>query len=354
MSQRLPRLRQKLVEEGLDAMLISQPDNRRYLSGFVGTAGFLLISHSSAIVATDFRYVEQAGRQAPEFEIFQAKKDLPDWLPSLLQTTLFNKLGFEAADLTFAAYTVLNDAVTQLGHPGSLVATHSLVEKLRAVKEPDEIYGITAAARMADAAIEHARNILKRGMTEQELAWEIERFMRENGSGPLAFSPIVGGGTNGAMPHHRPTNRALGLGEPIVIDIGANADGYLSDITRTLCLERRDDQYDKLYHIVLEAQLAAMERVEPGIPATEVDRTARDYITAAGYGDAFGHGLGHGIGLAEHEDPRISPTSEAILEENMVFTIEPGIYLEDWGGIRIEDMVVIENGRARVLTQAPK
>ncbi len=354
MSRRLERLRQKLAEQQLDAILISQSDNRRYLSGFAGTAGFLLITHSAAILATDFRYLEQAAEQAPDFQIFRAQRELPHWLPSLLEAEPYANLGFEAADFTFAAYAVLEEAAKKLTRRIKLAPTHSLVEKLRAVKEPEEIYGLTAAAGMADDAIEFARSIIKRGMTETQLAWEIEKFMREHGSRAVPFPLIVGAGPNSAMPHHQPTSRALGLAEPVVMDIGANADGYFSDITRTVCIERQDKTYDRLYNIVLEAQMDAIQRIEPGMTATQVDSFAREIITAAGYGEAFGHGLGHGIGLAEHEEPRIGPGSEAIIEENMVFTVEPGIYLKDWGGIRIEDMVVIQNGKARPLTKSRK
>lgn len=354
MNQRLPKLRQKLIEKEIDAFFVSQPENRRYLSGFFGTAGFLLISQSAAILATDFRYTEQATRQAPDFQIFQTKGDIGAWLPSVLDGLNIKSLGFEAADLTFATYQRISDTIKKTNKEINLVPMEGLVEKLRAIKEPEELYSIAAAARLADAAVEHCRTVIHRGMTEKDLAWGMEEFMRERGSEPPPFSLIVACGGNAAMPHHRSTNREVGLGESIIIDIGANIDGYLSDLSRTVCLERQDRTYDKLYNVVLEAQLAAIEQAEAGKPASEVDRCARDIIIQAGYGEAFGHGLGHGVGLAAHEEPRLGPGSEAILAENMVFTIEPGIYIKDWGGIRIEDMVVIENGKPRVLTQSKK
>ncbi|MBI4331654.1 MAG: aminopeptidase P family protein [Chloroflexi bacterium] len=354
MNRRVTRLREKLAEQGLDALWISQPENRRYLSGFFGTAGFLLISQSAAILATDFRYTEQAAREAPDFQIFQSKGEIPAWLPSLLGGLPIGRLALEATDLTMATYHRIADTVKTAGLPIELVATEGIVERLRAVKEAQEIYSITGAARLADAAAEHCRTVIRRGMTEKDLAWEMEKFMRERGSGPTPFSLIVACGPNAAMPHHHPTTRSIELGEPVIIDIGANVDGYLSDLSRTVCLERQDRTYDKLYNIVLEAQLAAIEYVQAGRPAVEVDQCARDVITRAGYGEAFGHGLGHGVGLAGHEAPRLGPLSDAILEENMVFTVEPGIYIKDWGGIRIEDMVVIENGKARVITQSRK
>lgn len=354
MNQRVQNLRRKLTEKGLDAFFVSQPENRRYLSGFVGSAGFLLISKEAAVLATDFRYVEQAAAQAPDFEIFKITGDMGSWLPGLLDKLPIEALGFEGADMTFATFQRFEGAVKKAGSQIRLVPTEALVEKLRAVKEPGELYTISAAARVADAAVEHCRSIIRRGITERELSWEMEKFMREHGSGPPAFELIVACGKNAAMPHHRPTADTVELGQPIVIDIGANVDGYLSDISRTVCVERQDRTYDKIYNIVLEAQLAAIEGVRAGMPATEVDRFARDVITRAGYGDAFGHGTGHGVGLAEHEEPRVGPGSDAIIEENMVFTVEPGIYVKDWGGIRIEDMVVIEKGKARVLTHSSK
>lgn len=354
MNTRVRRLRQKLVEKGLDALFVSQADNRRYLSGFVGSAGFLLISSQTAILATDFRYIQQAAIQAPDFQIVQIKGEMEAWLPSLFGGANPKTLGFEATDLSFASYQRFAEALRKTGGDIQLVSSEGLVEELRVVKDPEELYNLTTAADLADSALEHCLATIRRGMTEKELAWEMEQFMRDNGAAAPPFELIVAAGENAAMPHHRPTDRAIGLGEPIIMDIGANIDGYVSDLSRTICLERQDKTYDKLYNIVLEAQLAAIQQVEAGKLASEIDRVARDIITRAGYGEDFGHGLGHGVGLVAHEAPRLGPNSTVILADNMVFTIEPGIYVKGWGGIRIEDMVVVENGKARVLTKSRK
>jgi Xaa-Pro aminopeptidase len=354
MTPRLQKLRQKIAEKGLDALFVSQTENRRYLSGFTGTAGFLLISQHQAILATDFRYTQQASLQAPDFQIFQTRGNLDDWVSALFFEANVKTVGFEATDLSFFSYQRFAEAIRKINKGIEIVPTEGIVESLRAVKDSEELYNISAAARLVDAVFEHCLSVIRRGITERELAWEMESYMREEGGEPPSFEFIVASGENAAMPHHRPTDRRIQLGEPVLIDIGACMYGYHSDLSRTTCLERQDRTYDKVYNIVLEAQLAAIQQIEAGKPASEIDRHAREIIARAGYGEAFGHGLGHGIGLGTHEEPRLSPYSNAILEENMVFTVEPGIYIQGWGGVRIEDMVVIEKGKARVLTSSRK
>jgi Xaa-Pro aminopeptidase len=228
------------------------------------------------------------------------------------------------------------------------------VESLRAVKEPDEIELITRAVQMSDAAFEHVLGVIKIGMAEEEVAWELERFLRERGSQPLPFDIIVASGPNAALPHATPTNRPISPGEPVVIDFGARVDGYSSDISRTLCLGPADETYKKVYGTVLAAQLAAINGIKAGMSGQQADAVAREVIKKAGYGENFGHGLGHGLGLAIHEEPRLGSGAEMVLADAMVFTIEPGIYFPGWGGVRIEDTVVMECGRIKVLSQAGK
>jgi Xaa-Pro aminopeptidase len=351
---RLQKLRQQLGEKELDGIFVSQPENRYYLSGFDGSSGFLLITPQDMILATDFRYLEQAKRQAPDYKLVQIANDIADWFPKLAADFQLKTLGFEAGHLTFATYRQLTDLLSKAQSKLRLVATDDLVESLRAVKEPEEIELITKAVKMADRAFEHIQDMIHIGTRENELAWELEKYLRELGSQPTPFDIIVASGLNSALPHAKPSYRALHPEEPVVIDIGARYGGYTSDLSRTIWVGTPDDTLRRVYDIVLGAQLTAMALISEGMTGSEVDNLARTVIDQAGYGNAFGHGLGHGIGLAPHEYPRLGPKSQDHLVDGMVFTIEPGIYLTGWGGVRIEDVVVMEGGKPKVISQARK
>lgn len=351
---RVQKLRLKLVELGIDAIFISQPENRYYLSGFDGSAGFLLITENKAVLATDFRYTEQAKSQAPDYEIYKITNDMARWFPELITDLNIKKLGFEAGHITFDMYRRMKDILNQNQTPINLVPTDGLVESLRAVKELEEIDLITRAAQIGDSALAYIENCIQVGMTEKEVAWKIEKFIREHGSQSVPFDIIVASGPNSAMPHAQSSARTISAGEPIVIDIGARFQGYSSDLTRTICLGTIDDTFKKIYDIVLGAQLTAIAIIKKGMSGDQADNLARRVIQEAGYGEAFGHGLGHGVGLVTHEQPRLGPGSTDVLTSGMVFTIEPGIYLSGWGGVRIEDIIVIEKDKARVITGARK
>ena len=354
MITRLQKLQTSAAKERFDALLVSQPENRRYLSGFTGSSGWLLVSQQKAILATDFRYVEQAKGESPDFEIVQTKGELHDWLPGLISDSGWNRLGFEANCISYDSHHKLTEAIETKHVDLELIPTTGLVEELRAIKEPGELDSITRAVALADAALEQAKAIIRPGITEKEAAWEIEKLLRQEGSEGIAFEIIVASGPNSALPHARPTERTIQSGEPVLIDMGARFNGYCSDLSRTLFFGQADNTLRRIYDIVLRAQTAAIEGVEAGMDAAQADRLARSIIEQAGYGDAFGHGLGHGVGLAVHESPRLGFNSSDSLLDGMVFTIEPGIYLVGQGGIRIEDMAVLENGKARVLTGARK
>ncbi len=354
MRARLEKLRQKLAEKELDAIFISQPENRYYLSGFSGSAGFLVITAQDAILATDFRYLEQAKAQAPEYRIFQISGDMASWFPELISGLKLRKLGFEAGHITFSLYRKLHDIIGKLEPPAKLVPLEGLVESLRAVKEPEEIAAITRAAELTDRAFAHIEGMIQAGMTEKEVAWEIEKFLREGGSQAVPFDIIVASGPNSALPHAKPSQRPIQPGEPILLDLGARIDGYSGDLSRTICLGTPDATFKKVYDIVLGAQLTALELIKEGMTGEEADRLARTVIAEAGYEKAFGHSLGHGVGLAAHESPRLGPGSTEPLTSGMVFTIEPGIYLPGWGGVRIEDLVVMEAGQARIISKSRK
>ena len=351
---RLQKLRQGLAEKEIDAIFISQPENRRYLSGFDGSSGYLLITPQNTILATDFRYLEQARVQAPDYKIFQIIGGIVDWFPQLVAELNLTKLGFEAGHITFARYQQLSDILNKAQSQLRLIPVDGLVESLRAVKEPEEIELITKAAEISDAALEYIENTIHTGMSEKEVAWEIEKFIREKGSETIPFDVIVASGSNSALPHTKPSSHTIQSGEPVVIDIGARVGGYSSDLSRTIYLGTPDDTFPKVYDTVLRAQLTAMATITEGMNGGQIDNLARVVIEQAGYGQAFGHALGHGIGLASHESPRLGPNSADKLTSGMVFTIEPGIYLVGWGGVRIEDAVVMENGKVRAISKAKK
>lgn len=351
---RLQKLRASMAEKGLDGILVCQPENRRYLSGFTGSAGWLLISEGEAFLATDFRYVEQAKAESPGFTVIQTRRELRDWFPGLVSDMKVQRLGFEADFVSYDSHKKLGDALEKAQVVLELVPTTGLVEALRSIKEPGELALITRAVRLGDAAFEEATRLMRPGMTEKEAAWEIEKLLRQGGSEGVAFEIIVASGPNGALPHAQPTEKKIASGEPVVIDMGARVGGYCSDLTRTIFLGEPDRDMRKIYDIVLEAQIAAIEGVASGMEGAGADQIARGIIEQAGHGDRFGHGLGHGVGLAVHELPTVGPASTGTLADGMVFTIEPGIYLPGTGGVRIEDMVVLEKGKARVLTGAGK
>jgi len=353
-TSRLEKLRQSLDEKEIDGIFVSQPENRSYLSGFDGSSGCLLITPQDTILATDFRYIEQAKTQAPDYQVFKITNNVPDWFPRLIAEVNLNRLGFEAGDITFAMYRQLSDTLSKAQSRLQLVPVNGLVESLRVIKEPEEIELIARAAEITDKAFEHFEDIVRIGMTEKEVAWEIEKFMRENGSQALPFDIIVASGPNAALPHAKPSQRQINAGEPVLIDMGANYGGYSSDLSRTICLGTPDDTFKKVYDTVLGAQLAALAIIKEGMSGEEADNLARIVIEQAGYGEAFGHALGHGVGLAAHEQPRLGLNSTELLGSGMVFTVEPGIYLPGWGGVRIEDLVVMENGKIKVLSKARK
>ena len=366
-ADRIDRLRAKLDEQELGGLFVSAPAedihktigaNRRYLSGFTGSMGHLLITRDAAFIAVDFRYYEQAERESPEYTLFQANGGLKTWLPQLLGESGLagRKLGFESSGVTYGMYGSIRDAVASLPESGrpQLVPTDGLVESLRAIKDPEEIEALDRAVALGDAAFEHVAARIEPGWTEKQIAWEIEKYAREHGAEGLSFPTIVAAGPWGAMPHAQPRDHVVKEGDGIVIDMGVNLDGYMSDLTRTVFVGQPDDKFRKIYDIVLAAQLTAEELVRTGMTGGDAHMIAHKVIEEAGYGENFGHGLGHGVGLQVHESPRVGRTSDDVLEDGMVITVEPGIYLPGWGGIRIEDMGYMKDGKYVSFTKAPK
>ena len=336
-------------------MLISSIENRRYFSDFTGSAGYLVISGSDTFLATDFRYIEQANRQSPNFTIERTSKELR-WFVKLASDLRLKRIGFESNDMTVGTLSGFNRAIIDAGlsEDMELVESDNFLDKMRSVKYEDEVSLLERAINITDSALDRIVPTIVAGMTEKSVAWQLEKTMRELGAEAMAFEIIVGAGPNGALPHHIADDTMIRHGEPIVIDMGARYQGYCADLTRTITVGEPNEKFREIYDVVLRAQLAAEEKVRPGMTGSEVDSIARDIIASAGYAENFGHSLGHGVGMAVHEHPHVGVGASDHLENGMVFTIEPGVYLPNWGGVRIEDVVILENNRARVMSKAHK
>ncbi len=347
---RLAKVREVLPKQEIDALLVSQPENRRYLSGFTGSAGLLVITAERAMLATDSRYYEQVGREAPTFELVKVEVRIPELLSGLLADLGVKRLGFESQHLTVEQLKTYSKATEDT----EWLPLENTVEKIRAVKDKEEIEAIRRSAALTDDAFAHLLKVIKPGMTELEAAWEIEVYMRTHGASKVAFDLIVAAGPNGAMPHAQPGDQAIQTGAPVVVDIGCVLDGYCSDMTRTFCLGAPNSRYLEVWNVVLQAQEAAEAMICAGTTGVAADAAARDVIVEAGYGDFFGHGLGHGVGLAVHEKPGASRLSEDTFEAGMSLTVEPGIYLPGEFGVRIEDLVIIGEDGIEILSNTPK
>lgn len=346
----LEKLRKALHEQELDAILITRPENQRYLSGFTGGEAALLITQDAASLLTDFRYYEQVAEEAPSFTLVKVETKLSQALRELLKKQGVKTLGFESTHVPYSEYQALRRSTRGV----KWVPTSDVVEDIRVIKDTDELARMKKAIAIADAACDHIRDWIQPGMTEKQVAWELETHMRNHGADGIAFSFIVGGGPNGAKPHAVPQDRPIREGEPIVLDMGARVDGYNSDLTRTICIGEPDAKLQEIYGVVLRAQETAEKGARAGMQGQEIDAIARKVITDAGYGDYFGHGLGHGVGLAIHEKPGAGRLSQNVMQPGMVVTIEPGIYLPGWGGVRIEDIVVFTQHGIDVPTRACK
>lgn len=355
--KRVERLRKSLAENNIDSLLVLVEENRRYLSGFTGedtrfdeTAGALFITDKRLILATDSRNDLQAAREAPLYEIICYKKGLVKELPNIINTLQTKRLGFESIRMSYMQYNKICGQLSSSDIDVELVEADNIMECLRAVKEQSELEEIKKALFIAESVfINFTENTIKPGMTEKEAAWILEKNLREAGADSLSFPIIVASGPNSALPHAIPGNRNFHKGEPILFDWGARLNGYCSDISRTLVIGSPDDKFKKIFNTVLDAQLKAIDAIKPGISSKDVDEIARNHIDSMGFKDNFGHGLGHGIGLAVHEPPGISSLKDTLLEKQMVFTVEPGIYIPGWGGIRLENMVVVRKDGAEVL-----
>ncbi len=348
---KLTRLRAQFDAWGIDGILITNGQNRRYLTNFTGTYGVVLISRDEAKLFTDFRYTEQAKAQATDFEIvFLPTKDaVYGEIARQAQELGIHTLGFEEENMTFALHRKYADVVK-----ARLLPTAGVIEGIRMRKTPDELGKIKTAAQIADAAFAHILTVLRPGITELDVSNELEMFMRKEGATGSAFDIIIASGHRSALPHGVASDKKIEAGDMVTMDFGALYQGYRSDITRTVAVGEPNEQLKEIYAIVLEARNRAVAGIRPGISGKAADALARDYIAQHGYGERFGHGMGHGVGLDIHEEPFMSVRCEAILAPGMVLTVEPGIYIPGLGGVRIEDDLVVTETGNDVLTHSPR
>ncbi len=354
---RITRLQKRLKRKKIDALLVTEPYNRRYLSGYTAsdngiaeTAGVLLIPASGApYLLTDSRFVLQAEEEAQGYTISLYPKGLSTLLKKLLPELGISSLGFESQYMLHATALKMQDNLAQIGV--DFIACTELIERMRLVKTEEEIRLLKKSVLRNEQVFQLVYNTIEPGMTEREIALAIELTMHELGAERPSFETIVAFGTNAAKPHAVPTDRVLKTGDIVLVDMGLVLEGYCSDMTRTFVAGKPDATYVDRVRVVRRAQKEATDTIRAGVTCKEVDRTARRIIEEAGYGEYFGHALGHGVGLAVHENPRLSSRSRKQLKAGMIVTVEPGIYLPEWGGIRLENMVVVHEDGAETLNE---
>ena len=352
MSDRTQRLVGLIEADGLDALLVTALTNVRYMTGYTGSNGLAIVGPQTRVFVTDFRYVEQAAAEVdPTYDRWRDQLDLFDAIGDALPPAGELRLGFDDGNVTVRQHGRLREL---LDDRVELVAANGLVERLRAIKDADEIERIRVAAKAADAALSQ---LLERGLvgkTERQLADALERALREHGADRPSFEPVIAAGPHGALPHARPRDVEVGPDQLVVIDWGAEVGGYCSDCTRTVATGEPSGEAREVYELVLAAERAGVGAVSAGVGGREVDAVARTMIEEAGYGEQFGHGLGHGVGVEVHEAPRLSTRSEDELQTGNVVTVEPGVYLPGKFGVRIEDLVVVGDEGPEVLTSLGK
>lgn len=345
---KLEQVHEILNHKRLDAMIVLSDFNRRYLSGFTGTSGALIITHNKNYLVTDFRYIEQATKQAPEFEIINRQNGLITEIKNILEQAQLSNIGFEGHQISYDTYVELNKGMI------TLISISDSIDKIREVKSEEEIKLIRKAAEIVDKTYDYILTVVKVGMSEREIKALLESKMLELGADGPSFDTIVASGYRGALPHGVASDKLIVKGDMITLDFGAYYRGYCSDITRTFAVGEPDPKMKEIYNIVLSSQIKAIDEIRPGMTVQEADALSRDYIDAHGYGQEFGHSLGHGIGLDIHEGPLLSKNSTGELQVNNCVTIEPGIYVDGLGGVRIEDDILITENGCDVFTKCTK
>lgn len=348
--KRLASVRRALRAQRLDGMIVSGLANVRFLCGYSGSSGLLWISSNAAVFFTDFRYQEQAKREVRASKKVIIKKSLLDDLLALPAVAKSRRIGYESGHLLCSQLERITKDIPQR----RVKPTAGLVEAVRQAKDPGELAKIARAAAIADRAFSGIVKFIKPGMSERTVANQLDFLLKQYGADKPSFDSIVASGPNSALPHAQPGDRRLRRGDFLVLDFGARHQGYCSDMTRTVCIGRPSARHLEIYDLVDRAQAAGLRAVRPGMRGREADGAARAVIEEAGYGKYFGHGLGHGVGLEVHEGPRLGKTSEDILKPGNVVTVEPGVYLPGWGGVRIEDLAAVTEKGCRVLSRSTK
>jgi Xaa-Pro aminopeptidase len=345
MQSRVDKLCERLHDN--EAVFISSYPNIFYYSSFTSEDAYLLISHSGKYLITDSRYTIQAHQQAKGFEIL----DVKDGFDKLFSKTSAKYIGFEENSMSVKEYKRLR---MKLSDGQDFVEMQKTINEPRKIKDSEEIKKITDAEKIGDEAFSYILDRIKVGRSEREIALELEIFMKKRGASALSFQTIAASGVRSAMPHGTATEKEIEKGDFLTLDFGCVFEGYCSDMTRTVVVGKADSRQREIYDVVLKAQLEALSAIKTGIPCHKVDEAARNIIKDAGYGENFGHGLGHSVGIEIHESPAFSPSCNEIIQNGHIITVEPGIYIDDFGGVRIEDLVAVSNGKAVNLTHSPK
>ncbi|MDA1567606.1 Xaa-Pro peptidase family protein [Bacillus cereus] len=347
MNVRITNIQKQLHNYGIDGLLITKKENRQYATNFTGSAGVVLIAAHKAIFITDFRYVDQAKTEIKAAEIIMHKGNLEEEVANQVSKLNIQKLGIEDNNMTLQQFKKLQKYIHT-----EMVPVCEIIEDIRLIKDTSEIETMKIAATIADEAFHHIVTFLKPGISETDVRDELEFFMRKKGATSSSFQIIVASGVRSSLPHGVASNKIIERGDIVTLDFGALYDGYCSDITRTVAIGGPSEEFQKIYNVVREALKRGTEAIKPGETAKSIDDITRNYITEHGYGQYFGHSTGHGLGLEIHEPLRLSQESKATLQEGMVVTVEPGIYIPNWGGCRIEDDIVITKDGYDVITKS--
>ncbi|MBM4340317.1 MAG: aminopeptidase P family protein [Deltaproteobacteria bacterium] len=334
----------------LDGILFTSLETIRYLCGFTGSDGVLLVSPKEAFFLTDSRYWTQAEEEVKQSRIVHYKKKL-EGMASLISDLKLRNVGVEGSSFTLSFFNALSKI---FGKEMQFIALEDEIKNIRAAKDSQELSLIREAIDLSSKSFSHIMGLLREGAIEREIALEMECFIKKNGAESTGFDIIIASGKRSALPHGRASDKRIERGDFILIDFGLRLQGYHSDQTRTLVCGKPNSEQTKIYQIVKDAHDKAIEAIRPGIPFSEIDGVARNHIKQQGYGDYFGHGLGHGIGLAVHEDPAVNGENKGLIQEGMVFTVEPGIYIPNLGGVRIEDMILVTSQGAELLSYLPR
>jgi len=347
LGHRIAKIRSYIEAKDIDAFLIIKPQNIRYLSGFTGSNGQLLITKSENYLITDFRYINQAKQESFNYQIIKQEKKMTDTIKEVCLQEKIKKVAFEEDQMVFKMHETYCQML-------NLVPASKLLTQIRAIKDHEEIIRLKKAIDLTDQAFKHILPYIKPGVKEKDIALELELFLRKNGAEAKSFDYIVVSGPRGALPHGVASDKEIKIGELVTMDFGCIYEGYCSDITRTVGVGKLKNKQKEIYNIVLEAQVTGLNYIKANIKCQDIDNIAREIITKAGYGEYFGHSLGHGIGLEVHEDPKLAKGNDQLLQPGMVVTVEPGIYIPDFCGVRIEDIVLINENNVEILTKSCK